>query len=216
MQEPTNIPQTLQVKIAEFTAAYTPKVVAMMKRHKVSKEATAALLEDMRDLMHGQYNGLHATAQDMREISEKISRRAADMTGNIALALVAYFYTQSIALCDGGTMCRLFVDAVPMCEAARIGGWQADERTRQEANLLLLEYCILCAAEHCDATADELADITPMGDVPAKLYDKAAHARIIAIALDNQQQRRAIEAATEQRKYSKAATDMQKKHAKIR
>lgn len=188
----TNIPASLQPKIAEYMQQSSRKVDNICRRNKVSKATADALIFDMQQLMQAKFRGYIATPMQMREIAERTTRMAWERTENPALAIIACSYFDITEILAGQQ--RIggleWVHAMQACGAAAAMGEEIQQRWWADAKRYAYLYCLFTAGEWCNATAEELAQIEPYSNeilIPAKMRTGA-----VETALDMQRQRKEI------------------------
>lgn len=201
----TNIPASLQDKIAAYLQESSRKVDNICRRNKISKDSADAMVQDMADLMQAKYTGLHATQEHIAEITTNTTRHTWNKTENPLLCMVACFYFD-ITDFNAGQQ-RLggveWAHPVQACECARIKGEQPtqDMITNAQRNMYL--YCILIAGERCNATEEELWQVVPYDSTtPIK---EQTQQRIITSAVEWGKQHKEIEATKARKKQERQA-----------
>lgn len=206
-----NMPASLAEKVQEYAQQTEAKAHSICSRNSVPQDVADVFIADAIDILRAKYNGLRATTEQMRVLTERVPQRSWDRTENAALCFIARYYADIVAHMDGSPSLGFgFINSVVLCEIeARTPGEDLNEaieagtihdggryklfdtgitaEAHEDAQRLYYTYAILIAGEWCNATAEELRGIIPNG---VHVEEKKI-ANTIAAALGFQQQRQA-------------------------
>ena len=190
------MPASLAAKVQYYAQQTATKACNICKRNHVPQDVCDALIADAIDILRAQYNGLHATTEQMQILTDAVPLRSWGRTENAALCFISKYYADIAGHFEGGSMSLGvgFINAVVDCEIAKRTDADAQGYADmlKEAQRLYQTYAILIAAEWCGATQDELAHMFEHGGVT--LTD-AQKKRAITTGLQFQQQRQQKTAA---------------------
>lgn len=203
---------TLAAKVDALIEQTTKRANNICKRHNIPQDTAAVFAEDVADMLRAQFNGLRATNEQMRQLTEAIPQTSWDRTENAALCFIAQYYKNIVEALGGNIIMGAgFLHAVEYYEIIKrndgkplssifpqFSGLEDDTQTAwEEAQRLYFTYAILVIAELTDATAEELAAMRANG---VGVFDEDTKARTIAAGIDFQQQRRQINQRAAERK----------------
>lgn len=190
------LPQTLQPKVVAHATTTAKKAENICRRNGIAKETAAAIAEDVCDMLAGEFHGMHATYEQMKEVATKTKRSSWARTDINALCMVTEYYARIVENTEqGGTLAHTIIDAPIEHELARHAGEQPTEETEKRCMFVYFTLSVLCVGECCDATEEELRGI---GGEDAILYEPQ-RSHTIATALGMQKQRQALEAKQRER-----------------
>ena len=180
------LPQTLQPKVVAHATTTAKKAENICRRNGIAKETAAAIAEDVCDMLAGEFHGMHATYEQMKEVATKTKRSSWARTDINALCMVTEYYARIVENTEqGGTLAHTIIDAPIEHELARHAGEQPTEETEKRCMFVYFTLSVLCVGECCDATEEELRGI---GGEDAILYEPQ-RSHTIATALGMQKQR---------------------------
>lgn len=205
-----NMPPTLAEKVQEYANQTEAKARGICSRNSVPQDVADVFIADAIDILRARYDGLRATTEQMRTLTEKVQQRSWARTENAALGLMAQYYAGIKDIMDGSRAFGYnFADVVVVCEIIKrmpealqdeTDGKEDIQTWTPQAQRLYYTLAILIAGEWCNATEDELRGVQPYGvEIPA---EKTAQA--IAGAMDMRRQRERIMQAEERRKRARA------------
>lgn len=190
------LPQTLQPKVVAHATTTAKKAENICKRNSIAKDTAAAIVADVCDMLAGEFHGMHATYEQMREVATKTKRSSWARTEINALCMVTEYYARIVENTEqGGTLAHTIIDTPIAYELTRQAGQQPTEDVVQRCMFVYFTLSVLCVGECCDATEEELRGI---GGEDAILYEPQ-RSHTIATALDMQRQRKALEAKQQER-----------------
>lgn len=196
MTEDTTSGKTLQQKIDDYARLTAKKAHDICRRHNVPTEVADAMAADAVDMVHGDYQGLRATTEQMGVLSAQVQQRSWERTCNAALGFIAKYYRE-IHNSSNTTPLIASVDGVITCEICARRGVEVDERVAATARNRYRIYATLIIGENTDATADELLTM-----LPAELPD-ANKERLLQMALADQQTRIRLDNQAQQKRAAK-------------
>lgn len=200
IQPTTNIPASLWDKIADYIQASSRKVDNICRRNGISKETADALVQDITAVMQARYSGFTSTPDNIKELTDKTTRKTWDRTENPALCIVAATYFEIAKTIAGqqriiGTEWARPIEA---CEQAKIRGEEPTQEMLDNAQWFAYLYCVMIAAERCNATKEELLQIEPYNGTTDRVARKRQE--VVVHALDMQRQHAAVMARKEEKK----------------
>lgn len=195
--------EIMAAKIEDYAMQTAQKARAICKRNHVPQDAADVFAADAVDILHARFDGLRATTEQMRVITEAVPQRSWDRTENAALCFIGQYYAQIPQALDGDELILGddFLHAVVVYEVSTRSAPNFvlvcdEEAKKTEARQLYYTYALLSLAENTDATEEELLTIPqPDGaDIPR---DRVA--RMVRGGLDFRRQREAIRQRREER-----------------
>lgn len=208
-EQPTNAAITLQQKLQPYLQDAAKTLHRICNHTGISKEAEAAIMQDAVDIMRGDYSGIHATPQQMEELTAKT---VLDMWESIAnadipvFAFVFHFYAACLKQ-DTEAAKNPLAKAIAASEDSRQRGEEAEPNKTTSARWVYCTLATLFNAEFCNANEEELTYII----TSAGFTKIAKRANLIATALDMRKQKEEIEATAARERQERRAKNRKRK-----
>lgn len=171
MKQYDHIPDTLLTKIAAYQAKTEKAAKKLCKKCNIPEDAANALKEDIAALLHGKYEGMAATLEQMRAL-QQMNKKTTD--ANAELRLITFLYRLIVLQVEGTNTLPLSPFwGITICEACRLQGIDAEtyvtetgsayrlQDAQESAQQLYYSICVQLAG-NTPATIEELEAIQPL------------------------------------------------------